>query len=78
MNDESNNEPNDDPLPDPPMELDAVAQAKWDQLVGLVWEVGWNPGTGHALCAYCVNWSRWQAAEAEVAKLGPVIKSPSP
>ena len=70
-------EPNNQRPPDPPMELDAVARDKWDQLVTLVWEHGWNPATGDALASYCTNWSRWQAAEAELAKTGPVIESPS-
>jgi P27 family predicted phage terminase small subunit len=29
-----------------------------------------------ALAAYCVNYARWQKAETEIERLGPVVKSP--
>ena len=64
-------------LPDPPCELDPVALDKWNDLVALVWDYAWNPATGDALANYCVNWSRWQQAEGEIAKTGAVVKSPS-
>ena len=72
-----NDEVTDERPPVPPIGLDAVAQAKWDQLVTLVWEHGWNPGTAVALAIYCTNWFLWRAAEVELARAGPVIKSPS-
>jgi P27 family predicted phage terminase small subunit len=61
--------------PEPPEHLDAGAVAKWQELArGLDPS---RPGVGDALACYCAAYSRWTAAEAQVAALGLIVKSAS-
>jgi P27 family predicted phage terminase small subunit len=60
--------------PKPPEHLDAAARAKWLEILPQSPDV--ERGTLDALAAYCAAWSRMIAAEAKVAELGPVVKSP--
>lgn len=60
--------------PQPPKHLDADARAKWKELVGTLPDQ--EQGTLDALAAYCAAWSRMVVAEAKVAELGAVVKSP--
>ena len=62
----------------PPAHLDEQARAKW----GEVWPIvaqreSIDQGTLDALAAYCLAYSRWQAAETKVGELGTVVKSPA-
>ena len=59
----------------PPEHLDAQARDKWQELAPTL-DVT-QPGTADALQAYCTSYSRWQAAEAQVAALGLIVKSPA-
>lgn len=59
----------------PPSHLDAAAAAKWAELAPTLDTT--QPGIADALAAYCVAYSRWTAAEQQVATLGLVVKSPS-
>jgi P27 family predicted phage terminase small subunit len=65
--------------PEAPEHLDDQAKAKWAQVVGILDERGepLDAGTLDAAAAYCVAWSQWTAAQAKVAELGTVIKTPS-
>lgn len=60
--------------PTAPAHLDAGARTKWRELVGNLPDQ--SQGTLDALAAYCSAWSRWTAAELQVAALGTVVKSP--
>jgi P27 family predicted phage terminase small subunit len=60
--------------PKPPRHLDPDAQAKWKEIVAHLPDQ--EQGTLDALAAYCQAWSRMVAAEARVAELGAVVKSP--
>lgn len=64
------------PPPDPPPHLDPVAAAKWLEIIGSPTDVIGVAGLD-LLTLYCVTWARWKEAEAKVAELGVVIKSPS-
>jgi P27 family predicted phage terminase small subunit len=62
---------------EPPAPLDAQAQAKWAELLPILEARGdVDGGILDGLACYCQAWARWAAAEAEVAKLGTVVKSP--
>jgi P27 family predicted phage terminase small subunit len=60
-----------------PAHLDKAARAEWDRLVADL-----APGrrldldTRTAVAGYCAIYSRWVRAESELAKLGPVVRSP--
>ena len=60
--------------PKPPEHLAAAARAKWGETLPALPDV--ERGSLDALAAYCAAWSRMIAAEAKVAELGPVVKSP--
>jgi P27 family predicted phage terminase small subunit len=60
--------------PTPPRHLDQRAKAKWKELVGDLPDM--EQGSLDALACYCLAFSRWTSAEARVAELGQVIKSP--
>jgi P27 family predicted phage terminase small subunit len=60
--------------PKPPEHLDEQAKVKWAETLPALPDV--EPGTLDALAAYATAWSRMVAAEAKVAELGPVVKSP--
>ena len=70
-------EPQPGGLPKCPKHLDGQARKEWKRIsreliaCGLLTEVD-----RAALAAYCVAWSRWIDAEANVRKFGGVIKSP--
>jgi P27 family predicted phage terminase small subunit len=58
-----------------PEHLDTVAVAKWQEIAPtLSVEL---PGIADALAAYCVSYSRWMQAEAQVSTLGLIVKSPA-
>jgi P27 family predicted phage terminase small subunit len=59
----------------PPAHLDEAARSKWQQLAATL--ATSSPGVADALAAYCVAYSRWTAAEAQVAALGLLTKSPA-
>jgi len=59
----------------PPQYLDPSARAKWELMAATV-DVT-KPGNADALAAYCVAYSRWIAAEAKVAELGLIVKTPA-
>jgi P27 family predicted phage terminase small subunit len=65
------------PIP-PPTSLDAVAAGKWREVV-LILQARGDVGQGDldALAAYCVAWSQWTTAQAQVATLGMVVKTPA-
>jgi phage terminase small subunit len=60
---------------EPPKYLDREAKRKWRAVV--VQYNDWSPGAIDLLTLYAGEWSRWKRAEAEVAKIGEVVKSPS-
>jgi len=60
---------------EPPAHLDDAAADKWREIATALDTA--RPGVADALAAYCVAWSRWTAAEQQVAVLGAVVKSPS-
>jgi len=55
--------------------LDPTAVAKWQEIAPTL-DIT-LPGTADALSAYCVSYSRWRAAEVQVAALGLIVKSPA-
>jgi P27 family predicted phage terminase small subunit len=65
-------------IPSAPSELDDAAKKEWRRMskillrLGLLTEVDRAAFTG-----YCVAWSQWMGAMAQVQKLGPIIKSPT-
>jgi P27 family predicted phage terminase small subunit len=62
----------------PPAHLDEQARAKWGEIWPIVAQrESIDQGTLDALAAYCVAYSRWQAAETKVGELGSVVKSPA-
>src|SRR5688572_8892567 len=66
-----------DGMPDPPEFLDAEARAEWDRTSQVLTEMGLlTKADRSALAAYCVAYSRWVQAEAQVAKYGTIVKSP--
>ena len=64
------------PLPRAPQHLDAEGKKKWREIISEIDGTD-DQGTLDTLSLYCVAWARWKAAEAKVAELGTVIKSPS-
>ena len=64
-------------VPDCPEFLDEVAREEWDRISVVLSEVGLlTQADRSALAAYCVAYSRWVAAEKQVAKFGTIVKSP--
>ena len=60
----------------PPAHLDDEARRKWAEVLPVLETRGdIDQGTADALAAYCVAWSQWTAAEAQVQTLGLVVKS---
>jgi P27 family predicted phage terminase small subunit len=61
---------------DPPAHLDDAARQKWaDVLPGIAQRENIDQGALDALAAYCLAYSRWQAAEVKVSELGAVVKA---
>ena len=57
-----------------PTYLDEVASAKWEEVVGLLDELGvLSRSDGNLIEAYCVTYSGYRAALAQVARIGQVI-----
>lgn len=64
-------------LPDCPEFLDAEARAEWKRVGPLLEGMGLVTLVDRAaLAAYCVAYSRWVHAEAQVARFGTIVKSP--
>lgn len=64
-------------VPDAPSFLDAEARAEWDRTSEVLAAMGLlTQADRSALAAYCVAYSRWVQAEAQVAKFGTIVKSP--
>ena len=64
-------------IPDPPAFLDEVAREEWTHTVKVLAGMRLlSLADRVALAAYCTAYSRWVHAEAQVKKLGPVVKSP--
>jgi P27 family predicted phage terminase small subunit len=64
-------------VPTPPEWLDDEAKAEWERVSIDLAEMGLlSQADRPALAAYCVAWSRWVDAEAQVKKYGTVVKSP--
>ena len=63
----------------PPRGLfDPIALAQWKHVVREMTAMGTAARVDNALLEkYCVTYSRWRHAEAEVAKQGAVVKSPN-
>ncbi len=60
---------------DPPAHLDDPARQKWTEtLPGIAHRENMEQGTLDALAAYCLAYSRWQAAETKINELGAVVK----
>jgi len=71
------NEPQPSGVPKCPAHLDAAAKREWKRIsrelsaLGLLTSIDMA-----ALAAYCQTFSRWAAAEENIAKFGAVIRSP--
>lgn len=64
-------------IPECPEFLDAEAHAEWDRTSQVLAEMGLlTKADRSALAAYCVAYSRWVQAEAQVARYGTIVKSP--
>lgn len=64
-------------LPPCPDFLDEAARREWRRLTEYLYDVGiLSELDGPALATYCQAFSRWQYAEEQLAKFGPVILSP--
>src|SRR4051812_26908229 len=63
--------------PAPPAHLGDKARAEWDRLDALRLARGAPAFDYTALTAYCIAYARWTEAEAEVARLGSVVKAKS-
>jgi len=62
----------------PPAHLDPVAAEKFTEVYPILESRGdIDQGTLDGLACYCQAFSRWTTAEAEVSKLGTVVKSPA-
>jgi P27 family predicted phage terminase small subunit len=70
------NAPAADPIPEPPEHLDAVAKAKWVEIIDSLQARAHDQGVLDLLTLYAVEWSRWRSAEEQVAKIGAVVRSP--
>lgn len=65
-------------LPRCPAHLDAVARKEWRRLATPLHAAGiLTLADRAALAAYCQAWSRWVAAEAQLAQTPPLLKTPS-
>lgn len=65
-------------LPDCPDFLDDEAKAEWFRVASILNQMGLlTRADRSALAAYCVAYSRWVHAEAEVKKYGTVVLSPN-
>ncbi len=66
------------PTMKPPEHLSEPARKEWSRVIKELAEAGilakLDRGT---LAAYCQTYARWAEAEAKLAELGPVVKSPS-
>ena len=61
-----------------PDHLDDEARTKWSELWPILQARGdVDQGTRDALSVYCLAWSQWKQAQAKVAELGTVVKSPA-
>lgn len=61
-------------IPEPPEEMDATALAEWQRITVELHGLGLLSRLDRAaLAAYCVFYSRWIQAEAQVKRLGPII-----
>jgi P27 family predicted phage terminase small subunit len=61
---------------DPPAHLDEPARQKWaETLPAIAQRENMDQGALDALGAYCLAYSRWQAAETKVSELGAVVKA---
>lgn len=57
--------------------VEQLASEKWRELEPVMRELGTlGPENAGALEMLCVQYARWRLAEAQVAKLGPVIRAP--
>lgn len=66
-----------DGMPECPEYLDDVAKAEWFRTAAVFREMGLlTPADRTALAAYCVAYSRWVEAEAQVKRFGTIVKSP--
>jgi P27 family predicted phage terminase small subunit len=64
-------------IPECPDFLDDEARAEWFRMTKELLDMGLLTRADRtALAAYCVAYSRWVAAEAQVRRLGPIVKSP--
>jgi len=65
-------------LPPAPDTLDDVAREKWDELSRELYACGLLTTLDvDALESYCILYSRWAKAEADIAKNGLIYKTPS-
>ena len=61
-----------------PSTLDAPARRKWKEIFPILEARGdFDQAAADALTAYCAAWSQWVAANAKVAELGTIVKSPA-
>ncbi len=59
--------------PKAPEHLDETARRKWKEIIPQLPDLG--PGTLDAASAYCQAFSRWTQAEAEIQRIGAVVRS---
>jgi P27 family predicted phage terminase small subunit len=65
-------------IPKPPDHLNPIARREWRRLVKQLHPLGLLTNIdGDQLALYCVAYSRWCAAEVELAKSGVVVTSPN-
>ena len=65
-------------VPPCPKELDTEARREWRRITRELKAVGLISRLDRAaLASYCAAWSRFLSAQTELAKSGPVVKSPS-
>lgn len=63
-------------LPPCPRHLTGEARREWRRMGGELVRLGVMTAVDKAtFAAYCVAWARWVDAEANVAKLGPIVKT---
>lgn len=71
-----------EPMPTPgrpqcPAHIQGEAKAEWDRITGELEGMGLLTSADRGVIAlYCQAWARWAHAEAEVMKIGEVIKAP--
>lgn len=61
--------------PLPPTHLDEIARHEWQRIIPQLAQA--DGATLSLLEGYCVSYSRWRTAEAELKKSGPVVRSPA-